>query len=98
MKQDKQYSIDLWLFISSTIVFLYLLFMDYAVVNNWDNTAWGVITELTTIPMLFLGCVIPIVVIYRLITNKAQNRSLAILSMFFSLMTVAVIAYLTFYQ
>ena len=65
MKNNRQYLIDLWLFIGSIVVLLYILFMNYAYINNWDNTVLIAIMELITIPLILLGCVIPVAVVYR---------------------------------
>ena len=96
MKNNRQYLIDLWLFIGSIVVLLYILFMNYAYINNWDNTVLIAIMELITIPLILLGCIIPVAVVYRHILKKTQSRTLSMMAILFSLMTALLISYTTF--
>ena len=87
---------DLWLFIGSIVVLLYILFMNYAYINNWDNTVLIAIMEFITIPLILLGCVIPVVVVYRHISKKTQSRTLSMMAILFSLLTAILMSYTTF--
>ncbi|MEZ4792306.1 MAG: hypothetical protein R2783_02160 [Gelidibacter sp.] len=96
MKQSKQYRIDLSLFIGSIFVLLYILFMNYAYINGWDDPVLVGIMEFITIPFILLGCLIPVVVVFRYISKKTQSRTLSMLTVFFSLLTAFLIGYTTF--
>ena len=96
MENNKQYFIDLWLFIGSIVALLYILFMNYAYVNKWDNTVLIAIMELITIPLILLACVIPVIVVYRYITKKTASRTLSTMAVLFSLLTAFLISYMTF--
>ena len=96
MKNNKQYLIDLWLFIGSIVVLLYILFMNYAYINNWDNTVLIAIMEFITIPLILLGGIIPVVVVYRHISKKTQSRTLSMMAILFSLLTAILMSYTTF--
>lgn len=90
---NKEYQKDLWLFITSTIVLLYLLFMNYAYINQLDNAAMIAIMELVTIPIIIIGSIVPIIVVYRFISKKTQSRTLSMLAVLFSLVTAILIGY-----
>lgn len=90
---NKEYQKDLWLFITSTIVLLYLLFMNYAYINQLYNAAMIAIMELVTIPIIIIGSIVPIIVVYRFISKKTQSRTLSMLAVLFSLVTAILIGY-----
>ncbi|OBX24868.1 hypothetical protein LX77_00102 [Gelidibacter algens] len=93
MKQNRQYLIDLWLFIGSITVLLYLLLMNIMFAKNWSNVAIEAIMELITIPILSAGAFIPLIVIFRIVLKRMFSRALAILTMLFSLLTAVLIGY-----
>jgi heme/copper-type cytochrome/quinol oxidase subunit 3 len=93
---NKEYRKDLWLFIASVVVLLYILFMNYAYVNQLENVFMRGIMELVTIPMIILGSVVPVIVVYRHITKKTQSRTLSMLAVLFSLVTAILIGYTSF--
>lgn len=93
MKLNRQYRIDLWLFIGSVIVLLYLLLMNVMFDRENSNTALKSLMELIMVPIFSIGAVIPILVIYRGISKKTEQKSLAILTMLFSLLTAFMIGY-----
>ncbi|TDU39923.1 hypothetical protein BXY82_1961 [Gelidibacter sediminis] len=95
MKTDKQYRIDLWIFIGSVIVLLYLIIMNIMFDNEYNSTVLRAIMELITIPIFTIGAFIPLIVIFRGITKRTESRSLAILTMLFSLLTGIIIGYST---
>ncbi|MBA6153653.1 hypothetical protein [Gelidibacter maritimus] len=94
MKQNKQYRIDLWLFIGSISVLLYLLFMNLMFEDSGSNT-FKAIMEWITIPIFIMGAFIPLVVIFRFIVKKTVSTSLAILTLLFSLLAAVMIGYTT---
>ncbi|WP_299390741.1 hypothetical protein [uncultured Gelidibacter sp.] len=93
MKLNRQYRIDLWLFIGSVIVLLYLLLMNVMFDGENSNTALKSLMEVITVPVFSVGAVIPIIVIFRGISKKTEQKSLAILTMLFSLLTAFMIGY-----
>lgn len=96
MKANKPTGIEVLLFIGSFIVLIYILFMNYAYVQNWDHTLLIAIMEFITIPAILLASIIPIIVVLRFIRKKTKNRTIAILTMFFSLLTAFLLGYTTF--
>lgn len=95
MNQNKQYRIDLWLFLGSVTALLYILLMNIMNVKNWSNDAFRSLMEWITIPIFIMGAFIPLIVIFRFISNKTESRSLAVLSLLFSLLTAVLIGYTT---
>lgn len=95
MKQNRQYRIDLWLFIGSITVLLYILIMNLMYVKNWSNDAFHSLMEWITIPVFIMGAFIPLFVIFRFISKRTESRSLAILSLLFGLLTAVLIGYTT---
>ncbi|MEO6347217.1 MAG: hypothetical protein ABIO60_04825 [Aquaticitalea sp.] len=95
-KLNKQYRIDLWLFIGSVLVLLYLLFMNYANLNKWENTVLIGILKLFTIPFILVACAIPMVVVFRFISKKTKSRTLSMLAVLISLVTAILIGYTSF--
>lgn len=95
MKQNKQYRIDLWLFIASITVLLYLLLMNIMFVKNWSNERMSALMELISIPVFSVGAFIPLIVIFRIILKKTASKPLPILTMLFSLLTAVLIGYTT---
>ncbi|MEO8773741.1 MAG: hypothetical protein ABI263_05390 [Gelidibacter sp.] len=95
MKQNKQYKIDLYLFLGSITVVLYILIVNLMLVKSLSNDSLRSLMEWITIPVFIMGAFIPLVVIFRLISNKTESRPIAILSLFFSLMTAVLIGYTT---
>ncbi|MBO3098039.1 hypothetical protein [Gelidibacter pelagius] len=94
MKQNKQYRIDLWLFIGSITVLLYLLFMNLMFEESGKN-AFKAVMEWVTIPIFIMGAFIPLIVIFRFIVKKSVSTSLAILTLLFSLLAAVMIGYTT---
>lgn len=94
MKKNKQYRIDLWLFIGSIAVLLYLLFMNLMFEESGQN-AFTAVMEWITIPIFVMGAFIPLIVIFRFIMKKTESRSLAVLALLFSLLTAVMIGYTT---
>lgn len=95
MKKSKPYRFDLWLFIGSIVVLLYILMMNLMYVKNWSNDAFTSLMEWITIPVFFIGTFIPLVVIFRFIIKKTDSKPLAILTLLFSLLTAVLIGYTT---
>lgn len=95
MMENRQYKIDLWLFIGSITVLLYVLIMNLMFVKNWSNDSFRALMEWITIPIFIMGAVIPLMVIFRFISKKTESRSLAILSLLFGLLTAVLIGYTT---
>lgn len=95
MKLNKQYRIDLWLFIGSIMVLLYLLLMTIMFDKDYSNTDLRAIMEMITVPIFGIGAFIPLIVIFRGISKKTESKSLAILTMLFSLLTAFLIGYTT---
>lgn len=95
MIPNKQYKIDLWLFIGSITVLLYILIMNLMFVKNWSNDSFRSLMEWITIPIFIMGAFIPLIVIFRFISKKTESRSLAILSLLFALLTAVLIGYTT---
>ena len=95
MKQNRQYKIDLWLFIGSITVLIYILIMNLMFVKNWSNDAFRSLMEWITIPIFIIGAFIPLVVIFRFISKKTESKPLAILSLLFSLLTAFLMGYTT---
>ncbi|MBJ7879907.1 hypothetical protein [Gelidibacter salicanalis] len=95
MKLNRQYSIDLWLFIGSIMVLLYLLLMTIMFDKDYSNTGLRAIMEMITVPIFSIGTFIPVIVIFRGISKKTESKSLAILTMLFSLLTAFLIGYTT---
>ncbi|MGJ8592309.1 MAG: hypothetical protein ACSHXF_07160 [Aquaticitalea sp.] len=96
MRNKKQYRIDLWLFLASTIVLIYILFMNYVFINKWENESLKAIMELISIPMILIGSIVPLIVVYRFISKKTESRTLSMLAVLLSLVTALLISYLTF--
>jgi len=94
--KTKEYRKDLWLFIASVIVLLYILFMNYAYINQFNNVVLQGIMEFITIPIIVIGSVVPVVVAYRFISKKTESRTLSMLAVLFSLMTALLIGYTSF--
>ena len=95
MIQSRQYKIDLWLFIGSITVVLYIIIVNLMLVKNLDNESLRSLMEWITIPVFIAGALIPVIVIFRLIANKTDSRAIATLSLFFSLLTAVLIGYTT---
>lgn len=95
MTQNRQYKIDLWLFIGSITVVLYILIVNLMLLKNLSNDALRSLMEWITIPVFIIGAFIPLIVIFRLISNKTESRAIAVLSLFFSLLTAVLIGYTT---
>lgn len=95
MKRNKQYNIDLWLFIGSITVVLYILIVNLMLVKNVSNDSLRSLMEWITIPVFIIGAMIPLIVIFRMVSNKTESRPIAILSLFFSLLTAVLIGYTT---
>ncbi|WP_027126896.1 hypothetical protein [Gelidibacter mesophilus] len=95
MKKNKHYRIDLWLFIGSITVMLYILLMNLMFVKNWSNDSFKALMEWITIPIFFIGTFIPLIVIFRFLTKKTDSNPLAILTLLFSLLTAFLIGYTT---
>ncbi|TXE10882.1 hypothetical protein ES711_02980 [Gelidibacter salicanalis] len=95
MKADRQYRIDLWIFIGSVIVLLYLLLINVMFDNAYSNTNFKDTMEMITIFIFSVGAFIPLIVIFRGISKKTESKSLAILTMLFSLLTAFLIGYTT---
>ncbi|HXJ99229.1 MAG TPA: hypothetical protein VNJ50_10300 [Gelidibacter sp.] len=96
MNQNKQYKFDLWLFMACTMVLLYLLLINLMISKNWSNDVFNSLMDWMSVPIYSLGIILPIVVVIRLVLNKTQNRSLAVLSLLFSLLSFVFIGYSTF--
>ncbi|RXJ45891.1 hypothetical protein [Gelidibacter gilvus] len=94
MKQNKQYRIDLWLFIGSIAVLLFLLFMNLMFDESGKNS-FKAVMEWITIPIFIMGAFIPLIVIFRFIMKRNASRSLAMLTLLFSLLTAVMIGYTT---
>lgn len=92
---NKEYRKDLWLFIVSVIVLLYILFMNFAYINDINSVVMQGIMELITIPIIIIGSIVPIVVVYRFISKKTQSRTLSMLAVLFSLVTAILMGYLS---
>lgn len=95
MKRNKQYSIDLWLFIGSIAVMLYILVMNIMFSESENNDGFRDLMEWITIPVFIMGTIIPIIVVFRSIVKKTESNVLAILSILFSLVTAILIGYTT---
>ena len=96
MKQNRQYNIDLWLFIGTITVLLYILIVNVMFVKNWSNDSFSSLMEWLTIPIFLLGAIIPFIVIFRLISKRTESRGLAILSLLFALLTTVLTGYSKF--
>ena len=94
MKQNKQYRIDLWLFIGSIAVLLFLLLMNLMFDESGKNS-FKAVMEWITIPIFIMGAFIPLIVIFRFIMKRTASRSLAMLTLLFSLLTAVMIGYTT---
>ncbi len=95
MIPNRQYKIDLWLFIASITVLLYYLIMNLMLVKNCSNESFRSLMDWITIPISILGAIIPLIVIFRFISKKTESSSLAILSLLFALSTAVLIGYTT---
>ncbi len=91
MKENKQYKIDLWLFIGSITVLLYILIMNLMFVKNWSNNSFQSLMEWINVPVFIMGALVPLIVIFRLISQRTESRGLAILSLLFALLTTVLI-------
>ncbi|MEZ4803049.1 MAG: hypothetical protein R2797_09775 [Gelidibacter sp.] len=96
MKLTKQSKIDISLLIGSALALCYILFMQYAYLKKWDHTVLIAIMEFITIPIILIGCVIPIMTVFRFISKKTTNRTIAILTLFLSLLTAILMGYDTY--
>ena len=67
--------------------------MNYAYINQLDNVSMIAIMELVTIPIIIIGSIVPIIVVYRFISKKTQSRTLSMLAVLFSLVTAILIGY-----
>ncbi|HUH26749.1 hypothetical protein [Gelidibacter sp.] len=94
MKQNKQYRIDLWLFMGSIAVLLFLLFMNL-MFDDSGKEAFKSVMEWITIPIFIMGAFIPLIAIFRFIMKKYASRSLVMLTLLFSLLTAVMIGYTT---
>lgn len=96
MTKNKQYKIDLWLFIGSITVMLYILVVNLLLLQNSESiTVLRDLLEWITVPIFIMGTCIPIVVVFRSIVKKTESKSLAILAILFSLLTAILIRYST---
>jgi uncharacterized membrane protein YesL len=93
---NKEYRKDLWLFIVSVIVLVYILFMNYAYFNQLEDSIMTGIMEFLTIPIIIIGSLVPVVVVYRYISKKTQSRTLSMLAVLFSLVTAILMGYTSF--
>ncbi|MCK7590523.1 hypothetical protein M0G43_08065 [Subsaxibacter sp. CAU 1640] len=96
MEQNKEYRKDLWLFLGSVIVLLFILFTNYVHVNNWDNEVLLKMIDILTFPMIIIGSIVPLIVVYRFMIKKTQSRTLSMLTLFFSLFTAVIMGYTSF--
>ncbi len=64
-------------------------------VKNVSNDSLRSLMEWITIPVFIIGAMIPLIVIFRMVSNKTESRPIAILSLFFSLLTAVLIGYTT---
>ena len=90
---NKEYRKDLWLFIASVIVLLYILLMNYAYANRLENVFMNGVMEFITIPIIIVGSVVPLIVVYRFITKKTQSRTLSMMAVLLSLVTAFILGY-----
>lgn len=95
MGSNNRYGIDLWLFIASIIVLLYILIMNLMFVKNWSNEAFRSFMEWFTVPIVIIGSFIPLIVIFRYISKQTNSKALAALTMLFSLLTAIFMGYTT---
>ena len=96
MKLTKQSKIDFSLCIGSVLVLSYVVFMNYAAQRiDWHTSSWLEIMDLITIPVILMACAIPIVVVFRFISKKTTNRTIAILTLFFSLIIALLLGSIT---
>lgn len=95
MRNKKQYRIDLWLFLGSVAVLLYFLFMIYSHTIEWDNKKLKHLLEFMMVPIILLGCLIPVVVVYRFISKKTESRTFSMMAVLLSLVTAVLINYMT---
>lgn len=70
--------------------------MNYAYINNLENVVMYAVMELITIPMIIIGSIVPVVVVYRFISKKTQSRTLSMLAVLFSLVTAILMGYTSF--
>ena len=94
MNQNKQYRIDLGLFIGSIAVLLFLLFMNLMFEESGKD-AFKSVLEWITIPIFIIGAFIPLIAVFRFIAKKYTSKSLIMLTLLFSLLTAVMIGYTT---
>ena len=94
--ETKASKTETMLLIGSVIVLIYFLFMQFAYANQWDNTVLVAIMEFITIPIILLGCIIPLIVVYRFISEKTSNKVFSGLTLLFSLIIAIMLAYTSF--
>lgn len=95
MARNKQYRIDLWLFIGSVLVMLFILMMNLMFSESHDNKTFRNLMEWVTLPVFAIGICIPVVMVFRSIVKKTESKSLALLTILFSLLTAILIGYTT---
>lgn len=94
MAQKTQKRIDLLLMISSMVVLLYLLTMNFMTLQE-ENNDFIQDMEWLTISLFTIGAFIPILLVFRYIMKKIANNTFALLTLLFSLLTSILIGYTT---
>ncbi len=69
--------------------------MNYAYINDLKDDGLQGIMESITIPMILIGSVVPLIVVYRFILKKTESRTLSMLAVLFSLVTGLLMGYLS---
>ncbi len=69
--------------------------MKYAYINQLENVVLYAVMELITIPIMIVGSVVAVVVVYRYINKKTKSRTLSMMAVLFSLMTAVLIGYMS---
>jgi len=84
------------LFFGSIIVLMYVCFMHVAFYYELKAQFLRVLLEIVTIPIFIASVVIPVWVIYLLVTQKAPQKNLAYLTLLISFISIAIIGYSMF--
>lgn len=92
MNQNKQYKIDLWLFLICAAILLYLIITNFMLAKNQGNSTYNTLENIN-IPIYIVGGLLPFIIITRFVVHKTKNRSLAILSLLFSLLIYVFIGF-----
>ena len=84
------------LFFGSIIVLMYVCFMHVAYYYELKTQLLRVVLEMVTIPVFIASAIIPIWVIYLLVTKQTSPKNLAYLTLLISFISIAIIGYSMF--